>query len=137
MSHSNEKDHALCEAYCNTASDEYFAARPHLDTPENRRIFYAGHRKAWLKHALNEAYCPTPPANPPPARDYSINAAATVAVSNEVYLEPCDHKTPRGVKLQLLTAGGVLVYGHYNGDRFYTHWAPCPRRRKEVSDATT
>lgn len=71
-----------------------------------------------------------------PSPNYSINSTATVAVSNEVFLEPCDHRTPRGTKVQLLTVGGVLVYGHYNGDRFYTHWAPCPRRRKEVTNGT-
>jgi hypothetical protein len=60
---------------------------------------------------------------------YKINSAQTVAVSNEVFLEPCDENTPRGVKLQLLTVGGVLIYGHYDDSGFYTHWAPCPRRR--------
>ena len=47
---SEEQDHALCEAYCNTASDEYFHARPQLDSSVNRRIFYAGHRKAWIEY---------------------------------------------------------------------------------------
>lgn len=45
---TDEQDRALCEAYCNNASDEYFNARPQLDSGVNRRIFYAGHRKAWL-----------------------------------------------------------------------------------------
>jgi hypothetical protein len=45
---TDEQDRALCEAYCNDASDEYFKARPVLDFPEMRRIFYAGHRKAWI-----------------------------------------------------------------------------------------
>lgn len=45
---TGEQDRALCEAYCNDASDEYFKARPTLDFPEMRRIFYAGHRKAWI-----------------------------------------------------------------------------------------
>jgi hypothetical protein len=45
---TDEQDRALCEAYCNGASDEYFKARPALDFPEMRRIFYAGHRKAWI-----------------------------------------------------------------------------------------
>ena len=46
---SDEQDRALCEAYCNTASDEYFHVRPRLDSSVNRRIFYAGHRKAWIE----------------------------------------------------------------------------------------
>ena len=47
---TDEQDRALCEAYCNAASDEYFAARQALDFPETRRIFYAGHRKAWIEY---------------------------------------------------------------------------------------
>jgi hypothetical protein len=45
---SDEHDSALCEALCNAASDEYFLARPQLESVSNRRIFYAGHRKAWI-----------------------------------------------------------------------------------------
>ncbi len=47
---TDEQDRALCEAYFNDASDEYFKARPELDFPEMRRIFYAGHRKAWISY---------------------------------------------------------------------------------------
>lgn len=47
----DETDRALCEAHCNTASDEYFNSRPQIDSQVNRRIFYAGHRKAWLQQA--------------------------------------------------------------------------------------
>lgn len=47
----DEKDRALCEAHCNSAADEYFNPRPQLDSQVNRRIFYAGHRKAWLQQA--------------------------------------------------------------------------------------
>lgn len=45
----DDQDRALCEAHCNTASDEYFSARPQIDSQVNRRIFYAGHRKAWIE----------------------------------------------------------------------------------------
>jgi hypothetical protein len=45
---THEQDRAICEGEFNAASDEYFKARPDLDTPVNRRIFYAGHRKAWV-----------------------------------------------------------------------------------------
>ena len=47
---TDEQDRALCEAYFNDASDEYFKARPAIDSAVNRRIFYAGHRKAWITH---------------------------------------------------------------------------------------
>ena len=45
---SYERDSALCEAHCNAESDAYFKARPQLDSDVNRRIFYAGHRRAWI-----------------------------------------------------------------------------------------
>lgn len=48
MTTKDERDRALCEAHCNDSQDEYFKARPHLDSDVNRRIFYAGHRKGWL-----------------------------------------------------------------------------------------
>lgn len=45
---TDEQERAIHEAHCNEASDEYFNARPQLDSAANRRIFYAGHRKAWI-----------------------------------------------------------------------------------------
>jgi hypothetical protein len=45
---TDEQERAVCEGECNAASDEYFKARPQLDSAVNRRIFYAGHRKGWL-----------------------------------------------------------------------------------------
>jgi hypothetical protein len=45
---TDDQDRALCEAHFNEASEEYFKARPQLDSDVNRRIFYAGHRKAWI-----------------------------------------------------------------------------------------
>ena len=46
---TDEQDRAICEAYSNAASDEYFKARPQLDSDVNRRIFYAGYRRAWIE----------------------------------------------------------------------------------------
>lgn len=48
---TDEQDRALCEAFCNSDASEYFEARPQLDSDVNRRIFYAGHRKAWAEYA--------------------------------------------------------------------------------------
>jgi hypothetical protein len=47
---SDEQERALCEAYCNEASEEYFKARPTINFPEMRKIFYAGHRRAWINY---------------------------------------------------------------------------------------
>jgi hypothetical protein len=53
---SDEQDRALCEANSNAEADAFFAARPALDFPEMRRIFYAGHRRAWIsKDSLTKA----------------------------------------------------------------------------------
>ena len=63
-----------------------------------------------------------------------INSANTVAVDREYYWQPMD-TCPRGVKVQLLGAGGVAVYGQYHGkDPWWTHWAPLPVKQKEKKD---
>lgn len=56
-----------------------------------------------------------------------INNAGTVAVSQEVFWIPVTKDTPRGVKLQLLGAGGVAVYSAYHGEPFWTHWQALPK----------
>ena len=67
------------------------------------------------------------------APTHTLNAAKTVAVATDVYWMPIDKDTPRSVKLQLLSIGGVAQYGSLNGDMsFYTHWAPLPKRRYEM-----
>lgn len=38
---------AVREGHHNAAAEEYFSARPHLDTPDIRRVFYAGHCKGY------------------------------------------------------------------------------------------
>lgn len=64
---------------------------------------------------------------------YKINTEGTVAVSTVQYWEPISKDTPRGVKLQLLGAGGVGIYGMWDGKNpFFTHWAPMPKRRVSI-----
>lgn len=65
----------------------------------------------------------------PAAPTHRLNGDQTVAVSTDVFINPDMATCPRGVKVQLEGAGGVLVYGTYNGDPFYVGWAPVPRRR--------
>lgn len=60
---------------------------------------------------------------------HTLNSDKTVAVAVDTYWIPVDKDTPRGVKLQLLGAGGVAVYANYNGGTFFTHWCPLPKRR--------
>ena len=53
---TDDQDRALCESNFNAESDAFFGARPELDHPTLRRIFYAGHRRAWIsKDAVIEA----------------------------------------------------------------------------------
>ena len=63
---------------------------------------------------------------------HTINSTGTVAVSTITYWIPLDDDTPRNVKLQLLTKGGIAMYGNLTGDiSFYTHWCPVPRKRTD------
>ena len=59
---------------------------------------------------------------------HTINNDNTVAVATDYYWLPVGVNTPRSVKLQLLSAGGVATYGHYHGEQFWTHWAPLPKK---------
>jgi hypothetical protein len=61
------------------------------------------------------------------AMTHTLNSNRTVAVSVDVYWIPVSKDTPRGVKLQLLGAGGVATYGTYHGDPFWTHWQSLPK----------
>lgn len=59
---------------------------------------------------------------------HTINTDKTVAVATDYYWIPVDENTPKHVKLQLLTRGGVAIYGHWDGNnKFYSHWAPLPK----------
>lgn len=59
---------------------------------------------------------------------FKISADGEVAVSTVVRLSKDMTSCPRGAKVQLLGAGGVLSYGMYDGDPFWIEWAPLPRR---------
>jgi hypothetical protein len=58
---------------------------------------------------------------------HKLNSEATVAVAHDYYWLPVS-SCPHSVKVQLLGEGGVATYGVYHGDKFWTHWAPLPRR---------
>jgi hypothetical protein len=61
---------------------------------------------------------------------HKLNTAGTVAVSTTQYWEPMKD-CPRGVKVQLLGAGGVAAYGMWDGkNTFWEGWAPVPKRRE-------
>ena len=64
---------------------------------------------------------------------HTINTNHAVAVATDTYWIPIDKDTPRSVKLQLLSIGGVAQYGTLSGDvSFYTHWCPLPKKRNEL-----
>lgn len=69
-----------------------------------------------------------PPLDEPAS--HKLNADHTVAVATDVFWNEDMEQAPRGVKLQLLGAGGVAAYGPYHGDAFWQAWAPLPKRRK-------
>jgi len=64
---------------------------------------------------------------------HTLNSAKTVAVATDTYWIPIDKDTPRSVKLQLLSIGGVAQYSVLQADTsFYTHWCPLPKKRNEM-----
>lgn len=80
---------------------------------------------------MGEWAAPTP-APTEPAPSHKLNATGSVAVATDVFWNRDMTTCPRGVKVQLLGVGGVATYGTYNGDKFWTDWAPVPRRRPEA-----
>ena len=78
-----------------------------------------------FERALGELLSRPAPLN----QGHKINTDKTVAVSTTQYWEDMT-SCPRGVKVQLLGAGGVAVYGLWDGKNpFFTHWAPLPKKR--------
>ena len=63
-------------------------------------------------------------------QESSLNSDSMVVVATDYYWIPVGPHTPVGAKLQLLGLGGVAIYGAYSPkDKFFTHWAPLPKRR--------
>lgn len=58
-----------------------------------------------------------------------VTSDGAAVVDTEYFWIPVDKDTPRGSKLQLLGQGGVAIYSIYNGDKFWTHWCPLPKKR--------
>jgi hypothetical protein len=63
-----------------------------------------------------------------------IDSTGTAAVDHTYFWQPMD-TCPRGVKVQLLNAGGVAVYGQYQTDSFWKGWAPLPKNLKTCERA--
>lgn len=57
-----------------------------------------------------------------------ITSDKAAAVDQDYYWRPLD-TCPLGAKVQLLTQGGIAVYGQYSrGAPGYLGWAPLPKR---------
>lgn len=60
--------------------------------------------------------------------DIKLAADRTVAVDPNYYWQPLE-TCPVSAKVQLLTTGGVAVYGQYvRGNKGYLGWAPLPKK---------
>jgi hypothetical protein len=90
-----EKFVAIREGHFNAASEEYFSARPQLDTKENRRIFYAGHCKGY------DAKPAPAPAQQPLSDDEIAPACAKVK-----FVHP-DAMTTRDIARAIERAHGI------------------------------
>ncbi len=53
----NETQRALMEGARVAASDEYFGARPQIDTTDRRRVFEAGFDRAWKEMLATQCDC--------------------------------------------------------------------------------
>jgi hypothetical protein len=58
---------------------------------------------------------------------HHINTDHTAVVSDFYTWQPIN-TCPRKLKVLLLTDGGSCVVGPYDGQSWFTHWAPLPRR---------
>jgi len=60
------------------------------------------------------------------------------AQAGEVYYrDPVKEPPPRGVKLLMLTSGGVAVFGEWRTDSNYVAWSLLPRKPTEKNNADT
>ena len=65
----------------------------------------------------------------------TLDSSAKVSVDKSYHWQPME-TCPRGVKLQLLGAGGVAIYSSYDGkDTFWQGWAPLPTRKPKEQNA--
>jgi hypothetical protein len=82
------------------------------------------------REALDAALAELLSAPAPLEGAFKLNTAGTAAVSTTQYWEDMS-SCPRGVKVQLLGAGGVAAYGMWDGkNKFWEGWAPVPKRRE-------
>ena len=67
--------------------------------------------------------------------NYRLDSTRSTVVADDYYWIPIDQDTPTGMKVLLLGRSGVATMGHYEhkpGEtRFWTHFAPLPRKRSE------
>ena len=59
-----------------------------------------------------------------------VTSDGYAVVDTEYFWIAVDADTPRGMKVQLLGKGGVAIYASYDGDPFWTHWCPLPKKAK-------
>lgn len=58
---------------------------------------------------------------------FKLTSDQSTAVATDYFWQPLS-TCPEGAKVQLLTIGGVAIYGQYRrGETFYQAWAPCPK----------
>jgi len=58
----------------------------------------------------------------------SENRIMPAATGDATYRDPIADPPPRGVKLLLLTSGGVAVLGDWRDDSNLVAWAPLPKK---------
>jgi hypothetical protein len=59
-----------------------------------------------------------------------VTSDGSAVVDTEYFWIAVDADTPRSMKVQLLGKGGVAIYTSYDGNPFWTHWCPLPKKAK-------
>lgn len=59
--------------------------------------------------------------------------AKSYYVGQDYWLDPAKYPPPQGVKIQLLTNGGISVYGQWDPDS-YVAWGPLLRTTPEIKE---
>ena len=145
LAHDNCRAERICRSWCgNSACISHTAAPAPQAQDRMARLYEVVGRCIEQGHTINitrlHDYCGGEPGVSAEAVDggpmldneepsFKLYTEKSVAVSNEVFWDKDMTNCPRGVKCQLLGAGGVATYGHYNGDPFWVQWAPLPKRR--------
>ena len=65
--------------------------------------------------------------------NHKLNSERTAAVSLDAEWLPIDASTPRGIKMLLISVkyGIAQISTYHPSDKYFTHWHPLPKFKKD------